>query len=388
MLIRYTFKLRDPVIFEDFWPIPIMGGRLRTLKKNGNQVTGFFVELENQDPNLSLSLNHTPEAEVKAHIVGRDKLFPFVKIQIEEAFSYLQCYFNVEIISDEVETEYIAETEEEKGHIQVMSFSTGRNDIDPIIPFDIFARAVMAAEKGPSPVLESSFLQMARAELLRDRYIDSFRYSFLLIESVYGGGKFKSSQLKKELKGNSDFVRVLTDAMSTRIKPKNRKQCDTERLLSANAQVEDVIDHIVDKRGFYFHSNVTKKISWRPHEQEEAESLSLLAFAVANLIAVDAAKPMFDEELVERYHKAAKEAGAIMKTRIHFQFKDPTESFDREEQVEMSVPGTVPTAKQTVYLASNFFEYSKNQFPTADLMSASCVDVTNDKQLFLFCVKV
>lgn len=387
MLIRYTFKLRDPIMFEDFWPIPIMGGRLRALKKN-NRVTGFLVEFEKQDPNLSPSLNQTPEAEVKAHIVGRDKLLPFVKFQIEEAFSFLQCYFNVEIISNEVETEYIAETEEEKRQIQVMSFKTGKSDIDQIVPFDIFARAVMAAEKAPSPAFESSFLHMARAELLRERYIDSFRYSFLLIESVYGGGKFKSSQLKQELKENPDFVKVVTDAISDRIKPKNRKQCDTERLLSTNAQVEAVIDHIVDKRGLYFHGNARRKNPWRPDQQEEAESLSLLTFAMANLIAVEAAKPMFDDALVERYNKAAKDAGAIMKTRIHFRFKDPTESFDREGQVEMNVPGTVPTAKQAVYLANTFLQYFNNQLPTADLVSATCVDVGSDAQLFTFQVKV
>ena len=387
MLIRYTFKLRDPVIFEDFWPISIMGGKLHAFKSDG-KITGFQVEFENQDPDFSPSLSQANDTEVKAHIVGRDKLLPFVKIQIEEAFSYLQCYFNVEINTDEIGTEYIAESEEEQREIQVMSFEIGTNDLSPIVPFDMFTRAVMAAEQGPSPVLESRFLQMARAELLRKRYIDSFRYSFLLIESVYGNGKFKSSALKNELKRNLDFVRIVTNALAVRIRPRNRKQCDTERLLSANAHVENIIDHIVEKRGFYFHGNVKQRNPWRPDEQEKAESLGLLAFAMANLIAQDAAKPMFDEALIERYHRSAKEAGAIMKTRVIFRFREPTESFDRDGHVEMNVPGTIPTAKQVVYLANTFLEYFRDQLPTADLISATCVDVGNDKQLFTFQVKV
>ena len=364
-----------------------MGGSLRVIKNHG-KITGFLAEFEGQDPSLSPALKETSDSEVRAHIVGRDKLLPFVKVQIEEAFSYLQCYFNVEINSDEVETEYIAESEDEKRQIQIMSFKTGKRDINPIIPFNIFARAIMAAEDGSSPVLESSFLKMARSELLRDRYIDSFRYSFLLIESVYGNGKFKSVQLKLELKNNVDFVRVVTNAIADRIKPKCRTQCDTERLLSQKVQVEDVIDHVVNKRGFYFHGNLRQRNSWRPHEQEGAESLSLLALTIANLIAIDAAKPMFDEVLVKRYYEAAKEAGAIMNTRVSFRFREPSESFERTGQVEMNVPGTIPTPKQAVYVANGFLEHFKDQLPTADLMSATCVDVETGKHLFTFQVEV
>lgn len=387
MIIRYKFKLRDPMILEDFWPIPIMGGKLIATQNDG-KITGFIAEFKGHDPGSSPALIQNDEGEVKAHIVGRDELLPLVKFQIEEAFSFLQCYFNVEVISDEIQTEYIAESEDERQHIKVMSFNTAKNYINPLVPFDLFACAVMAAEKNSSPILESRFLQMARGELFRERYIDSFRYSFLLIESVYGGGKFKSAQLKQELKQNLNFVRMVKTAMADRLKPKrDRKQCDTENLLSANAKVDDVIDHIVEKRGYYFHGNVVRRNPWRPHEQEEAESLSLLTLAIANQIAIDAAKPMFDERFVAQYHEAAKEAGAIMKVKVTFRFREPGENFEREGGVQMNVPGTTPTAKQAVYLASYFLEYFKGQLPAADLLSAECTEAESGKQLFVFQVK-
>ena len=372
------------MIFEDFWPIPIMGGKLLVTQNDG-KITGLIAEFKGQDPSFSPALIQNEEGEVKAHIIGRDKLLPFVKSQIEEAFSFLQCYFNVEVISDEIQTEYIAESEDEGQHIKVMSFNTTKNDINPLVPFDIFARAVMAAEKNSSPILESRFLQMARGELFRERYIDSFRYSFLLIEAIYGGGKFKSAQLKQELKQNLNFVRVVTNAIDDRLKPKRvRKQCDTESLLAANAKVDDVIDHIVEKRGYYFHSNVVRRNPWRPHEQEEAESLSLLTLAIANQIAIDAAKPMFDERFVTQYHETAKDAGAIMRVKVTFRFREPGENFEREGEVQMNVPGTIPTAKQAVYLANCFLEHFKGQLPSADLLLAECIEVESGKQLFVF----
>lgn len=387
MIIRYKFKLRDPMIFEDFWPIPILGGKLLATQNDG-KITGFIAEFKGRDPSFSPDFIQNEEDEVKAHIIGRDKLLPFVKAQIEEAFAFLQCYFNVEVISDEIHTEYIAESENERQRIKVMSFNTTKNDVSPLVPFDIFVRAVMAAEKNSSPILESRFLQMARGELFRERYIDSFRYSFLLIESVYGGGKFKSVQLKQELKQNANFVRVVTNAIADRLKPKRiRKQCDTENLLSGGSRVDDIIDHIVEKRGYYFHGNSVRRNPWRPHEQEEAESLSLLTLAIANQIAIDAAKPMFDERLVTQYHEAAKEAGAIMKVKVTFRFKEAGENFEREGGVHMNVPGTTPTPKQAVYLANRFLEHFKGQLPSADLLSAECIEAESGKQLFVFQVK-
>ena len=156
MIIRYKFKLRNPLIFDDFWPIPIMNGKLHAMDNDG-KITGFMAEFKGQDPDFSPSLLQCADGEVKAHIVGRDKLVSFAQVQIQNALSFLQCYFDLEIMSDEVNTEYIAESDEEKKKISIMSLNIEKSESTPTIPFDMFARAVMASEKYPSPVLEASF---------------------------------------------------------------------------------------------------------------------------------------------------------------------------------------------------------------------------------------
>ena len=230
MLVRYLAQLRDPIILEDSWPIAIRGGTIRTISKD-DTIIGIEVTFPNQDPHLSPAYEESKEKDVAFNIVGRDKLLPFVKMHLEDAFSYLQCCFNVELLIDELSAEYVAETKEEKDLIKISSFKFGREKPVPAVPYDLFTRAMMAAENGPAPKLEANFIRMSRAELFNERYIDSFRYSFLLIESTYGDGKFRSQQLKAALGNNSEFVSFVERALEERIVPRGGNKSDTEKII-------------------------------------------------------------------------------------------------------------------------------------------------------------
>ena len=365
----------------------MMGGSLCAISED-NKIIAFEISFANQNSNFAPALGTTDEEGVKAHIIDRDKLLPFVKMQLEEAFSYLQCYFDIELASDEIEASYIGETDEEEKIIPIKSFKVGRISRTPTIPYDMFTRAIMAAEAVPAPRLEANFVKMARTEMFQERYIDSFRYSFLLIESIYGDGKFKSEQLKNALKKNTAFVATVSVALQERMLPKRDKWSDTAKLLSEDVTVESVIDHFVDKRGFYFHGNTKRKDPWQPHEQQAAESLCLLSFCVANQIALDAASSMFDESLSKRHVENARSTGAIMTMKVSYRFQEQGEDFDREGVLNMTVPGTKATPKLAVYVANNFLKYLQEKICDADLKSAKCVVEETGQSVFHFEVHV
>jgi hypothetical protein len=240
----------------------------------------------------------------------------------------------------------------------------------------------MAAEGGAAPELEATLTKLARAAMLQDRYIDSFRYSFLLIESVYGEGKFRSIQLKQALKASAELKGLVAAARRTRMSPKRPRNSDTEKLLAGSPTVEDVIDHLVDKRGFYFHGNTKRKDAWQPHEQEGAEALCLLALEIAMQISHAAAAPMFDDALSQRHFKEAKDAGAIVTMNVKFQFRAPSESFDRDRSMNITVPGTKVTPKMAVYVSRNFLQKFEEVAPDADLKAATCTVAATGQKVF------
>ena len=381
MLIRYIVELRDPIILEDHWPLSIMGGDLSAVSKGG-KVIAFEIAFSDQPVHLAPAAEAQQEGEIKLVISGRDTFLPFVKMQLEEAFSYIQCYFDVEILIDEIEAKYVGETEEEEAQIEIKSFKSRREKNSWVIPYDIVARALMAGETGKSPRLEANFLRMARTELLQERYIDSFRYSFLLIEFVYGEGKFRAGQLKDVLKANTEFVSIITSALKSLVPPRRRQTVDTDELLFTFPTADAVIDHIVDKRGFYFHSNIKRKDVWKPYEQEMAETLCLLSFNIAMLIAQSAAMPMFDDAFSQRYVDNARRVGAIMSMNVNYRFHEPTETFDREGTVVINIPGTKVTPKMAVKVAKEFLDRFADIAPLADLKSARCTVAKTGQKVF------
>ena len=263
MLVQYVVKLRDPIILEDHWPISVMGGHLRAISRD-NKVIGFEISFSGQPVHFAPAAEVHDKDDIKYTISMRDKLLPFVQMHLEDAFSYLQCYFDIEILIGEIEARYQGETEDEENQIKIKSFRSEKQKYSPIMPYDIFTRALMAAETGRAPTLAANFLTMARSEVLQERYIDSFRYSFLLIEAVYGDGKYRAAQMKEALKSSTEFTSIVSNAFRNPILQRQPRNTDTDTLLSTCPSVEDIIDHIVDKRGFYFHGNVKRSNAWKP----------------------------------------------------------------------------------------------------------------------------
>ena len=358
-----------------------MGGDLRVVSKGG-KVVAIEIAFSGQPVHLAPTAEPREEGEVKLVISGRDTLLPFVKMQLEEAFSYIQCYFDVEILIDEIEARYVGETEEEEAQIKIKSFKSRREKNSWMMPYDVVARALLAGETGKAPRLEANFLRMARTEMLRERYIDAFRYAFLLIESVYGEGKFRAAQVKDVLKANAEFVSIVTSTLKNLVPRRSLQAGDTDVLLSTSPTAEAVIDHMVDKRGFYFHSNIKRKDVWRPHEQEMAETLCSLSYGVAMLIAQSAAMPMFDDTLSKRYVDNARRVGAIMSMNVNCRFHEPTETFDREANVAINIPGTKVTPKMAVKVAREFLDRFADIAPCADLKSARCTVAKTGQKVF------
>lgn len=380
MRVRYVIRLKEPIQLEDHWAVPMIGGTLHAIS-DGKKITAFEVIFCNQPTNLAPKVSGGLSGGPSI-ITKRDSLLPIVTTHLEEAFSYLQCYFDIEILIKEVDVEYIAEREEEKKAIEVPSIGTRRTKTTPLLPFDMLTRSIMATESGDAPRFEATLVSAARAALIQERYIDGFRYAFLLIESLYGGGKFKSEQLKQILSENQDFRAIVQTAVSECMKPKQFCNSDTEALLASSPSVEQVIDHLVDKRGFYFHGNRKRKDAWLPHDQEKAEALCLLAVEIVGLIAHAAAAPMFTEELQRRHYESAKNVGAIMSLKVEFTYHDPTHDLKQSARMNISVPGTKLTSKMAAYVARQFLDRFSEGNPVASLIAAKCIVAETGQPVF------
>jgi len=164
--IRYIVQLKESIQIEDHWPISIMGGTFDVISKNG-KASAFVITFKGQPVDLAPEIERHEEGEVKFSIVGRDTLLPCVRMRLEKAFTYLQCYFDVEILIKEVAVEYVGETREEESKIKVKGQSTQKQQVSPLIPYNLLTRAIMASENGEAPEFEATLLGAARSAMLQ-----------------------------------------------------------------------------------------------------------------------------------------------------------------------------------------------------------------------------
>lgn len=383
MKIYYTIPLLRKIIIDDHWPIPIQGGKLKVIEENGF-AKALEISFENQPVKYAPHFQPPQIDGDVATIRDQDAIFPLVKRQLDGAFSFLECIFDVTLDLGQVATRYEAESPEEDSAILVKSFSTSKHE--PILPltFDMITRSIMAAEYSSAPKFEATLAKSARKALSSQEFINSFRYSFLLIESLYGKGQFKKEGLKYSLKSDHEFLEFVNFAIKDMIPALNDSSSITAKLLSKNPTSKDVIDHLVDRRGFYFHGNVLRKDSWKPEEQGEAESLALLSISIISQISMKAAEPMFLPDFSKRHFDDAMNEGAKLVFEVEFTFRNHGEEFPRKNRADINFPGKNTTPRASFEIGKYCLELFQHNQPSAALLKVECYEKGANQKIFEF----
>lgn len=386
MKVRYTFPLKRPIDIDDHWPIPILGGVARMVEDEAGLVGAIEFTKEGCPVDLAFQLIDTPNDVSKLTIAGGDGFVRLVQDHIDRAFAYLQCYFSTEIEIGSVKIEHTAENSEEEKLIELPSFEIGKKESGPLpLTYDFVTRAVMAAEEGEAPTFEASLAQLARDCSFDGRHIDCFRYCFLLVEAIFGEGKFKKRQLEDALKGSSDFVAMVAKEIAAWRAPSDCQDSPTKSLMEANPSTDDVIEHLVERRGHYFHANLRKSSPWSAKNQNEVNALAWLALQISQAIAARAASKMFEGKFAKRHFEDAGSMGAHLVVKIEYLFRVPEDDFIRKRYLNVTVPGTKPTTRVAAGCLKQALEHFERNMPIGRLYSVNGRDGAGNE---LFSVRI
>lgn len=372
MRIRYIIPFKQQVVVPDHWDIPLMGGVCRIVEDRG-KAKALEIVFSGQPVTFAPLVAQLTDGPAKASITTRGPQIAFVKQRLDDAMPFLQCYFNIDLAMGDIEARYEGETPEEEEQIHLKSMATSTTPSKVRLSFDMLTRAIMAAEAGTTPIFEATLANTARNARFEGRHIDAFRYAFLLIEALYGDGKFRKEALKEALNGSDEFVEFIDAVLKDQPILQGSRPSETRTLLSGAPDAAAVIDHLVEKRGIYFHGNAKRKGTWKPHAQDEAEDLAVLAILIVQQITGKAAAHLFDPTHDKRHFEDAKKAGAVIVYNIKFKYRQPEEVLLTEKQFNMTVPGTKVTPDSAFYVAKQFLDQFEHNLPVAHLSSAECV---------------
>lgn len=368
----------------DHWPIDVLGARM-TLVADGDLVSALKFSFTGQPTTLAPTFADPDTPGQPPRITVNDPLQTMLRQKVQNGFSFIQALFPVQVAFDRTDAEYEGETPEESEAISISHFSYGESEDRPLtLTYDFFTRAMMAAEKPYDERyrLFATLTGYAREASKEKRYIDAFRYYFLILDAFFGEGQFKKAGLKKAFKGHQSLIDAIKLAATDYKEDRARPATPTGIFLREAPTPEEIADHLIERRGHYFHSNRRKPGAWNPDKQDEARDLSWLCSMICFNLSDEYSAPMFAEELAPRHYAEAQKSGAIIVLRIDYTYTDDDGGEPKQGRLNVNMPGTKVTRKMATEMTQEFVRTFIESQPASSLMHAICHEAKSGKLIF------
>lgn len=378
MDIRLRFPLKRRFRLEDHWPIKTGGAKL-TFEIAEGEATAIVVLYRDQSTDMAPAVERLESGPAKAQIAIRGEIEGRGRRLVQRFIDFVNLYFSLDVDLGAMEAEYIPISEDERQRIGMYAFSSKRERPITSLPFDMLAQAVFAGETQEDPSFVSRMFHLAREALISEQYIDSFRYAFLLIEAVYGAGKFKTPQLIAALL-TSDFRAMVEETLVEHAARRSHDLSETA-LTAAYPTPETLVDYLVERRGFYFHGNLARRESWHPDRQQDAKPLAELSMELGSKVAHAFAGAMFGDAIGSRYFANAEAFGAIMSIDVEFQHMGR----DGRRQIghfRINTPGRLATSTLAIRVHRQFLEWAEVELGEERLISAVAKVAGTNEELF------
>lgn len=287
MKCKYTFKIEGEIKPTRDFLIPIGGYLYDFITKNGF-ITHISVTVPNFNERYLPTITSHPEGRVKASInIPQDPIFPEIQQELR-TFQGLLALFGLDSIAiDNPKIEWIPENAEEKKKIQ--SINTGpitysKNKL-PARPLqhDILVKSLIAAKQineARSVEIPLNFYRKGTHDIFERRYIEAIYDFYFVIETIYGDGKFKKKAIIEKFTqstGLRNSIKKTLDSPDHEILRDNALKKIYEQKI-ASKSIEEIIEHIVELRGFLHHHTIKNNKIWHPdnHNIYKVEALFLL----------------------------------------------------------------------------------------------------------------
>lgn len=220
-----------------------------------------FIPLQNQ---LAMAQVSVPHDSARDLIIGHIRT-------IEGGL----CLLGVdEINTDEIQVEWIPESEADQRKLKIFKFSYHRDntrDREIDTNLNLAARIIHGFTGFIDSEIPLNFFRRGKKDMREQRYIDAIYDFFFVLETLFGNGKFHKSALEKEFNGAVELVDAITylklQANDPIFSPPQLSDAYQERM--RETAVEELISEIIELRGYLHHHTLKRPGIWHPANQRE-----------------------------------------------------------------------------------------------------------------------
>jgi hypothetical protein len=277
MKCKYCFPIKGHIKF----PMGIhftKGKRQYEFKVKDGFVTHICVVVLDYPRHSLPKVEKLNEGKVKASIsIPHDPYWEGIVSDIRAIEGSL-CFFGVrEIDINNSSTEWLPESEKEKKELHLYSFSHSKSNEPPEnmpdAPVDLFVRSILAVEDIKDSEAPLNFYRRGILDIAEERFIEAIYDFYFVLETLYGNGKFKKSQVLSEFIASTELMGAV-DKIEEEISP--MLKTDPEKFLLLKEKYlkntkEKILENIIEIRGFLHHHTSKMDGIWHPANQKEYE---------------------------------------------------------------------------------------------------------------------
>ena len=378
--VRLRFPLKNQINLDDHWPLE-SGDALLTFERDGDNVSAIVITIRNLSAEEAPVISTPKETGEIPHISINGKSEGRARRIVARFLDYINLYFAIKVDLRSVDIEYVPATDAERERIDMYGIKLSKEPPISRLPFDILAQAFFASEGDFDPSFVSRMLSSAREALIDEQYIECFRYCFLLIEALYGEGKFQKPDLVRAFCRSAEFRPVIEAMLSEFPSDPLYKSSPGRALVAKYSTPETLMGHLVERRGYYFHGNLKRSDPWHPDKQEEARALAEVCIDLAIGGTHSFSATMFGPEINRRFIDNAKRQGAIMSIEVQYFYMD-ADGRRLKGKMAMDAPGTTATSDLAVTVNKNFLHWAQTELRRETLVHAVAVDRATGQEIF------
>lgn len=299
------------------------GKRQYEFKVKNGFITHICVIISDYPKQSLPKLERHKEGKVKASIsIPNDPYWDDIVSDIRTIEGSLCLWGLKEIDIDNSDIEWLPESEEEKKELHLYSFKLFKinepPDNMPDAQMDLLVRSILAVEDIKESEVPLNFYRRGRIDITEGRFIEAIYDFYFALETLYGNGKFKKSQILSEFIASTELMNAI-DKIEEIISP--NLKADSKKLKQLKEKYleetkEKILEHIIDIRGFLHHHTLKRKDIWHPATQKDYEVDAEVLLAICHyILSKKVVDVLFKEDRLNEFHGTKVESadGRIIK---------------------------------------------------------------------------
>ena len=278
MRVFYHFDVKSRSRTENAFPLFNKEAEFLVVTDDDGIITRISIGYRVDDRSLWPSVVETPREVSKLTIKMHSPHLEQAQRIVRAAEGALSFYGVEKINWHEPTEEYIPDSPEEEACLGVFTMSSSSRRKSPLerppVPYSIIATALLRTNEISEHEIPLAFFRKGTNDANEDRHIEACIEFLYMLETLFANGKFKKNQVIAEFNSSQQLVQAISNTQADRdliALAQYRDQAHGKKIDEKyiSRPVSDVIDSLVELRGFLHHHNTSAKNHWHPDRHAE-----------------------------------------------------------------------------------------------------------------------